>query len=114
MKHSHLIRRLSAAALALLMLASLPACVSNPNDPGESGTNAPAESTTNTPSDSNTQSDETEPPVEDTTPTEDTKPAEDTPPAEESKPADTVADSKAEAEDIKAKLTAAGASVEVK
>ena len=64
MKHSHLIRRLSAAALALLMLASLPACVSNPNDPGESGTNAPAESTTNTPTDSNTPNDETEPPVD--------------------------------------------------
>ena len=64
MKHSHLIRRLSAAALALLMLASLPACVSNPNDPGESGTNAPAESTSNTPTDSNTPNDETEPSVD--------------------------------------------------
>ncbi len=64
MKHSHLIRRLSAAVLALLMLASLPACVSNPNDPGESGTNAPAESTTNTPTDSKTPNDETEPPVD--------------------------------------------------
>ena len=36
MKHSHLIRRISAAALALLMLASLPACQDPATPPAES------------------------------------------------------------------------------
>ena len=52
MKHRSLFCRLTAAALALLMLASLPACVSKPDDPADSGTNAPAESVTGAPTDS--------------------------------------------------------------
>ena len=62
MKHSHLIRRISAAALALLMLASLPACQDPATPPAESE-NDTTKPVTDTTADT-TASDETEAPVD--------------------------------------------------
>ena len=62
MKHSHLIRRISAAALALLMLASLPACQDPATPPAESE-NDTTKPVTDTTADT-TASDETVAPVD--------------------------------------------------
>ena len=62
MKHSHLIRRISATALALLMLASLPACQDPATPPAESE-NDTTKPVTDTTADT-TASDETEAPVD--------------------------------------------------
>ena len=63
MKNRSLFCRLTAAALALLMLASFPACVNQPDDPSESGSDTPSQQVTDVPTDSvtDTQGDETEP-----------------------------------------------------
>ncbi len=64
MKHCESFRRLTAAALALFMLVSIPACASKPHDPVGTDTDAPTEAITNTPTDPVTENreDETEPP----------------------------------------------------
>ena len=62
MKYSHLVRRISAAALALLMLASLPACKEQPTTPAESD-NDTTQQVTDTP-EATTPSDETDAPVD--------------------------------------------------
>ena len=62
MKHRTLFCRLTAAALALLMLASCPACVTKTHDPADSDTDTATESVTNPPTDPvDTQEDETQP-----------------------------------------------------
>ena len=63
MKNRSLFCRLTAAALALLMLASFPACVNKPDDPSESGSDTPSQQVTDVPTDSvtDTQGDEIEP-----------------------------------------------------
>ena len=62
MKHCHLIRRISAAALALLMLASLPACKEQPTTPAESDNDTTQQITDTT--EASTPSDETDAPVD--------------------------------------------------
>ena len=62
MKYSHLVRRISAAALALLMLASLPACQDPATPPAESD-NDTTQQVTDTP-EATTPSDETDAPVD--------------------------------------------------
>ena len=62
MKPIRLIHRISAAALALLMLASLPACKEQPTTPAESD-NDTTQQVTDTP-EATTPSDETEAPVD--------------------------------------------------
>ena len=61
MKHCHLIRRISAAALALLMLASLPACKEQPTTPAESDNDTTQQITDTT--EASTPSDETDAPA---------------------------------------------------
>ena len=63
MKNRSRFCRLTAAALALLMMASFPACVNKPDDPSESGSDTPSQQVTDVPTDSvtDTQGNETEP-----------------------------------------------------
>ena len=63
MKNRSLFCRLTAASLALLMLASFPACVNKPEDPSESGSETPSQQVTDVPTDPVTSPDTDEPNV---------------------------------------------------
>ena len=66
MKHSNRFRRLTAAVLAVLMLAALPACTDTPADPSEGDTDPSSKQTAEAVTDpaSGTHAPETEPPAD--------------------------------------------------